>query len=189
LIAEKQIDYFNVEQYMISMIAAVARNGVIGKDNRLPWNLPADLAYFKKVTMGHAVVMGRRTFESIGRPLPGRCNIILTGDRNYHPENCIIMHSVEEVLEYGKDRDIFIIGGAKVYKSFMNHAGMLYITLIDRDFEGDAYFPEIDKSQWTVVSQTKWGKDESSGYRYRYIVYRKNSGVFDIDTPLANSLH
>lgn len=157
---------------MISMIAAVAGNGVIGKDNRLPWNLPADMAYFKKVTLGHAVVMGRKTFESIGRPLPGRRNIILTGNRNYHPENCIIMHSVEEVLEYSRDRDIFIIGGAKAYKSFMNHARMLYITLIDRDFEGDAFFPEIDKNNWAVVSQTEWEKDDINGYRYCYIVYR-----------------
>jgi len=159
---------------MISMIAAVAGNGVIGKENKLPWNLPADMAYFRKITMGHTVVMGRRTFESIGGPLPGRCNIILTGNRNYHPGNCIVMHSVEEVLEYGKDRDIFIIGGAEVYKSFMNRADMLYITLIDRDFEGDAYFPEIDKSKWTVASRTEWEKDESSGYRYCFIVYRKD---------------
>ena len=157
---------------MISMIAAVGANGVIGRNNALPWHLPADLAYFKKVTMGHAVVMGRKTFESIGKPLPGRYNIILTRDKSYRSENCIIMHTVEEILEYSRNRDVFIIGGAEVYKSFIDYADKLYITWIDESFDGDAFFPEIDENKWYIISRSEWERDASNGLRFCFMVYR-----------------
>ncbi len=158
---------------MISLIAAISKNWVIGKDGRLPWKLPADLAYFKKTTMGHPVIMGRKTFESLGKPLPGRENIVITKSRNYPPQNCLIFHSIDEAKTFCKDENSFIIGGSQTYQEFFPYAERLYITLIDEDFEGDSFFPVIEPQIWRLISQTKGERNEQNPYDYSFLVYGK----------------
>ncbi len=160
---------------MISMIWAMGRDNALGCKNRMPWYLPADFAYFKRVTIGKPVIMGRKTFESIGKPLPGRENIVITRDNSFKAEGCKIVHSFEEALDFAKDRDVFIIGGAEIYKTFMPFAHKLYITEIDREFEADAYFPEIDYSRWRLVSTEAGIKDEKNPFDYKWLVYEKNN--------------
>lgn len=155
---------------MIALIVAMGKNRVIGLNNEMPWHMPADLAYFKKVTTGHPVVMGRKTFESIGRPLPNRKNIILTTDLSYEQSECIIAHSVEEALSYGKQETIFIIGGAQIYKQFLPFADKVYITKIDGEFEGDTFFPGLGE-EWKLVSTEKHKKDDKNPYNYQFQVF------------------
>lgn len=128
---------------MISMVVAMSQNRVIGKLGKMPWNIPEDLQYFKRLTTGHTVIMGRKTFESIGRPLPNRLNVVLTQNEAYKAEGCVIVHSIEEVLEkyHKSEEELFIIGGSTLYKAFMPYATKLYITLIEKEFEGDTFFP------------------------------------------------
>jgi dihydrofolate reductase len=167
---------------MISLIVAIARNRVIGRDNRLPWRLPADMAYFKQTTMGHPVVMGRKTYESIGKPLPGRRNIILTGDPDFRAEGCEVYHSVAAILELAKSdpsEETFIIGGDSVYSAFFPFAGKLYVTLIAQDFEGDAFFPEIDPPKWRLVSQVKGETNEKNPYDYSFLIYEAVRTIFN----------
>lgn len=160
---------------MISLIVAIDKNRVIGKDNRLPWRLPADLAYFKKVTLGSTVVMGHKTFESIGKPLPGRQSCIITRDINYVMEGCSVCHSIEDVLKSYHGEEVFIIGGEQVYSAFFPYADKLYITFIDDCFEGDAFFPTIDGQEWKLVSKVKGEKDENNPYDYYFIIYERNT--------------
>lgn len=155
---------------MIALIACMDRNRLIGRGNQIPWHLPNDLKFFKQTTMGHTVVMGRKTFESIGKPLPGRHNIVLTRDRNYRAEGVEIVHSLEEVLE--REEDMFIIGGAHIYEQFMPYADKLYITRIDAEFEGDAYFPEIDTS-WQLIESQPGITDEQNPYSYTFNTYQR----------------
>ncbi len=162
---------------MISIIVATANNRVIGAGNNMPWHLPADLAYFKKTTLGHPVIMGRKTFESIGKPLPGRENVIVTSNRDYHAESCLVLHTLEEARNYCRDKDVFIIGGAQIYQEFFPYADRLYITLIDEDFSGDTYFPEIHEEKWQLISKTDGVKDEKNPYRYEFLVYEKRDGI------------
>jgi dihydrofolate reductase len=157
---------------MISLIVATGENWVIGLNNQMPWHLPADLAYFKKTTTGHAVVMGRKTFESIGRPLPNRTNIILTRDQGFQAEGCQVIHSLETALQYSQQEDLFIIGGAQVYEQFLPHASRVYLTFIDQSFTGDTFFPELN-DQWLLVSTEKHNPDEKNKYRYEFRVYDK----------------
>ncbi|MCX8129960.1 MAG: dihydrofolate reductase [Clostridia bacterium] len=156
---------------MISLILAMDKNRTIGLENKLPWRLPADLAYFKKVTMGHAVIMGRKTFESIGKPLPGRRNIIISRNNSYTAEGCTVYNSVEEVVDSVGDEDVFVIGGANIYNEFINYAQRLYITLIEETFIGDAFFPEIDSAGWKLISKEKGIKDEKNPYDYCFMLY------------------
>ncbi|QOY38014.1 type 3 dihydrofolate reductase [Anaerobacillus isosaccharinicus] len=158
---------------MISLIVATGENRVIGLNNKMPWHLPADLAYFKNTTSGHAVVMGRKTFESIGRPLPNRTNIILTRDENFQAEGCQVIHSVEEALQLGKVQDLFIIGGAEIYHQFLAQADRVYLTYIEENFEGDTFFPELT-DEWKLVSTEKHLPDEKNQYNYEFRVYEKN---------------
>ncbi|MFD3450075.1 dihydrofolate reductase [Microbacteriaceae bacterium 4G12] len=160
---------------MISLMVAMDQNRVIGRNNDLPWRLPADLAYFKRVTMGHPIVMGRKTFESIGRPLPGRENIVVTRNKEYEAAGCKVIHSLKDLLERPKQREeeLFIIGGAEIFKEALPVADRLYITHIDEVFEGDTYFPEIANEQWHIVSKEKGIKDESNPYNYYFTVYEK----------------
>lgn len=140
---------------LVSLIAAVADNGVIGKDNAIPWDLPRERRHYRDVTMGHPVIMGRRTFESIGRPLPGRTMIILTRQRDYRPEGCIVVHSLEAALAAAGNADeVFISGGAEVYAEAMPHVGRIYLTSIHAAYEGDAFFPPLPPGFHTV-STTK----------------------------------
>ena len=158
---------------MISLIVAMDKNHVIGKDNKIPWSLPADLAYFKKVTMGNTVIMGRKTFESIGRPLPGRQNVVITRNNNYTAEGCIIYNSIEDALETAGSKDVFIIGGANIYREFLPYANRLYITLIEECFLGDTYFPEINYKEWKLTSKTKGERDDKNPYNYYFLTYER----------------
>lgn len=158
---------------MISMIWAMGKNNALGCKNRMPWYLPADFVYFKRVTMGQPVIMGRKTFESLGKPLPGRTNIIITRNKDYSPEGCIVVDSVEKARELTENKNAFIIGGAEIYKAFLPIADKLYITEIDHDFEADTFFPEIDYSQWKLVSSKPGVKDEKNLYEYKFLVFER----------------
>ncbi|MBS4194428.1 dihydrofolate reductase [Lederbergia citri] len=160
---------------MISFLWAEDENGLIGKNNDLPWRLPADLKYFKETTMGHAIIMGRKTYESIGRPLPGRTNIILTRDENYQAEGCLVFHSKNELLQWieRNKSNAFVTGGAEIFRLFMEEADRLYITKIFHIFEGDTYFPALDWNKWVLKSSQKGPKDEKNPYDYEFRVYER----------------
>jgi dihydrofolate reductase len=159
---------------MISLILAMDKNRLIGKNNDLPWHLPADLKYFKEVTSGHTVIMGRKTFESIGKPLPNRTNVILTTRADFQPEGCLVFHSVEQALSaIDKEEEAFVIGGAEIYKQFIPLADKIYITVIDHPFEGDAYFPDLDESEWRMVKAEQGIKDEKNPYDYFFTVWER----------------
>ena len=163
---------------MISFIVAMDNNRVIGKDNQLPWHLPADLKFFKKTTMGHPIVMGRKTHESIGKPLPGRENIIVTRNERYHSEGCTVFHSVEELIRLdaeNTDKEIFVIGGAELFRTMFPFADRLYITQIDHEFAGDTYFPDYNESDWYLASSDKGVKDEKNPYDYFYNIYDRRA--------------
>lgn len=157
---------------MISLIVAIGENRVIGFENKMPWHLPADLAYFKKVTTSHTVIMGRKTFQSIGKPLPNRTNVILTRDIHFSANGCLVIHSVEEALEMGKDQDIFVIGGAEVYKQFLPFVDRAYITKIHESFHGDTFFPELGEN-WQLTSSEIHDPDEKNRYTYEFQVFDK----------------
>lgn len=158
----------------ISIIAALAKNRVIGKDNKLPWNLPQDLAHFHKLTMGKPVIMGQKTFESIGKHLPGRKNIILTKDNNFQPADCVVVHSIGDALTVADEAaEAMVVGGASVYAQFLPLADRLYLTLIDADIEGDAYFPEFNWSDWKEVERTENLPDKDNPYKYTFITLEK----------------
>jgi dihydrofolate reductase len=152
---------------MISIVVAMSKNRVIGIDNKLPWHLPEDLKRFKNLTTNNVVVMGRKTHLSIGKPLPKRLNVILTRNTKWHNplgDNCVVCYSVEEVLERFKYRDLFIIGGSEVYKEFLNIANRIYLTVIDKDFTGDAFFPDLP-DDWRVSNIDK-RTDEQFDYTF-----------------------
>lgn len=139
---------------IISLIAAMGRNRVIGKNNQLPWKLSADMKRFKELTLNKPVIMGRKTFESIGRPLPNRKNIVITRDKNYRADGCNVVHTAHEALKAaGGVPEAVVIGGAQIYSEFLQMANKLYLTFIDADFEGDAYFPEFGKNEWKEISR------------------------------------
>ncbi|ANB58242.1 dihydrofolate reductase [Anoxybacillus sp. B7M1] len=161
---------------MISLIVAMDHHRVIGKDNQLPWHLPADLAYFKRVTMGHPIIMGRKTFESIGRPLPGRENIIITRNHSFRPEGCTVIHSVADIQKIAAEREneeIFIIGGAELFRATLPLADRLYITKIAGQFAGDTFFPSFDEREWCLVSSQQGQKDEKNRYDFAFLVYER----------------
>ena len=160
---------------MITIIAAVANNNVLGKDNELIWHIPADLKRFKKETSGHHIIMGRKTFESLGKPLPKRINVIITRDLNYSaPDGCVLVNSLEKALEVAKnDSSPFIIGGAQIYAEGIKLADKLDITHVYHDFEGDVFFPEIDATIWEVISREDFQAGEESKYDYSFVSYRR----------------
>lgn len=161
------------ETVSVTLIAAVARNGVIGANNRLPWRLPADLAYFKRQTLGKTVLMGAATWRSLGRPLPGRHNVVLSRTMEKAPEGCDLVRSVEEALRLYGGRELMVIGGAVVYRQFLPHADRMLLTEIDADFEGDAHFPEFDRSEWKMVSRTPGVTDEINPLPHAFCVYER----------------
>jgi dihydrofolate reductase len=161
---------------MITVIAAIASNNALGKDNDLIWHLPADLKRFKKVTTGHYILMGRNTFESIGRPLPNRTTIIITRNKNYFKEGCLVANSLEQAIEMAKPAaQIFIIGGAQIYKETIakDVAVQLDITLVHHPFEADVFFPEIDTKIWEEVAREDYKADEKNEYDYSFVSYQK----------------
>jgi dihydrofolate reductase len=158
---------------MISYIVAMDECRVIGKNNQLPWHLPEDLKFFKKVTMGHPIAMGRKTHESIGRLLPGRENIIITRNVDYHCEGCTMFYSIKDFVEYCREQEeeIFVIGGAEIFKETFPHCDRLYLTHIHEKFDGDTFFPEFDFNDWELKSSEKGIKDEKNPYDYEFCVY------------------
>lgn len=139
---------------IVSLIAAMGRNRVIGKDNFLPWKLPEDMKRFKEITSGKPVIMGRKTFESIGKPLPNRLNIIITHDKNYKAEGCAVAHSLGQALKSAEgNEEAMVIGGEQIFREFLPKADRMYLTLIDCDFEGDAHFPEYNENEWKEVKR------------------------------------
>ena len=161
---------------MITIIAAIGANNELGKDNDLIWHLPADLKRFKKVTTGHTIIMGRNTFESIGKPLPNRRSIIITRNTSYKKEGCDVVHSLEDAIKLIKDQDnAFIIGGAQIYHEAIekNLVDQLDITEVHQDFNADVYFPSIDKSTWEEVSRVSFTPDEKNRYNYSFLSYKK----------------
>jgi len=163
---------------IVSSIFAVSRNGVIGKDNRIPWYLPADLKYFKKRTLGHHVIMGRKTFESIGKALPKRTNIVITRNPFYVATNCIIVNSVEEALSIAQDNgdeEAFIIGGSQIFEKALAYIDRLYLTEVDLEVDGDVFLPELDKTQWEVVFSETHQADEKNEHGYTYYTHERKA--------------
>ncbi|WP_442498170.1 dihydrofolate reductase [Methylobacter sp. sgz302048] len=160
----------------ISLIVAMASNRVIGINNQLPWHLSADLKRFRQITMGSPIVMGRKTYESIGRPLPGRTNVIISRDPFYKQEGCLVFNDIETAIEScgQKFQEIFVIGGSELYKAMLSRADALYVTLINKEFSGDAFFPEIDARHWTEVSREDIDNDPDAGFSYSFIKYEKS---------------
>lgn len=161
---------------MLSIIVAVAENNVIGKDNQLIWHLPEDLKRFKQLTTGHTIIMGRKTFESLGRVLPNRKHIILCNDMEMkvEDEKVEILKDISMLKEYiDSDEENFVIGGATIYKLLMPYAKKLYLTLIHEEFEGDVYFPEIKQEEWQVVSREKGIRNEENPFDYEYITFSR----------------
>jgi dihydrofolate reductase len=156
----------------LALIAAVAGNGVIGHNNTLPWRLPEDLKYFRRTTTGHRVVMGRKTYESVGRPLPERENVVLTRERAFAAPGCHIAHTLDEAL-CGASDTIFCIGGAEIYRLALPYAHWLYLTEIGRSFTGDAHFPAFDRNQWQERSRETHRLDGPDGFAYDFAVYER----------------
>ncbi len=165
---------------IISIIVAVAENWAIGKQNQLLWHLPADLKWFKTHTTGHAIVMGRKTFESIGKPLPNRKNVILTANKNFVEEGCEVVHSTDELLLLlKKEEEIFIIGGGDVYRSMLPKATKLYLTRVHHSFEGDVFFPSDfnQSNDWHLTSEEYHRSDEKNNYAYTFQILERISSV------------
>ncbi|MEP6608558.1 MAG: dihydrofolate reductase [Burkholderiaceae bacterium] len=158
----------------ITLIAARARNGVIGRDNRIPWKIPGEQAYFKRVTTGHTIVMGRRTWESIGRPLPARRNIVISRDRHYAAPGAEVVDSLDDALALSADDgEIFIIGGAQLYALALPRADRILLTEIDAEFEGDTFFPPFDASQWRAVSREHHHPSADRAFAYSIVDYQR----------------
>ena len=162
----------------IALIVAVSQNNVIGRDNQLPWHLPEDLQYFKSVTMGKPILMGRKTFESIGRPLPGRVNIVITRDPDWTAEGVEIVNTIDDAMAAGAvackaadSYEIMIIGGAQIYRDCLPLADVLYLTKVEAEIEGDAFFPDIDLDQWQEVSEKR--PETIDKYAYRFVILKR----------------
>lgn len=163
---------------MLSIIVAKAKNNVIGKDNKLLWHLSDDLKRFKKLTTEHTIIMGRKTFESLGRVLPNRKHIVFTQNPDFKidDENVEIVHSMLQIQEYiENDEEAFVIGGAVIYNLLMPYVKKMYVTEIDKDFDGDAFFPRIDEKKWKEVSREKGPQEEENDFKYEYVTYEKIS--------------
>ena len=161
---------------MISLIAAIGKNNELGKKNALLWNLPADMRHFRETTKGHTVIMGQKTFESIGRPLLNRRNIVVTRNDNFQAEGVEISKSLENILESFKnsEEEVFVIGGGQIYKQSINKADKLYITHVDmEDKEADTYFPEIIPIVWNEIKHNEYKKDSENPFNYTFSVYEK----------------
>jgi|TARA_B110000503_G_C6995379_1_gene349185 dihydrofolate reductase len=162
------------EKKTITLIAAAAQNDALGKDNDLIWHISEDLKRFKRLTTGHAIIMGRKTFESMPKALPNRTNIVLTKNENYKAEGAVVASTIEEALVLaGEDNQPFIIGGAQIYSLFMDHCNRIELTRVHHDFEADVFFPKIDTSKWTISKEEFISKTEDQPYNYTYITYDK----------------
>ena len=159
---------------MISIIVAIAKNGVIGDKNTLLWHLREDMIHFRTITSGHPVVMGRKTYDSIGRPLTKRTNVVITRDTELQIEGCTMAHSLTEAVEmFDSSEEVFIIGGAQIYNQAMPLADRLYLTIIDKEYEGDSSFPEIDYNSWRQISCEKFERGEAFEYPFSFITLER----------------
>lgn len=161
---------------MLSIIVAIAKNNVIGNNNELIWHIPEDLKRFKQITTGHTVIMGKRTFESIGKALPNRNNVVLAkkDETVQKGENIQIVNSLDELKKYEESQEeCFVIGGAMIYKQLMPHCKKMYITLIDREYEGDVSFPQIDNKEWKIVNKKIGSECDKVNLNYTFIEYER----------------
>ena len=158
---------------MLSIIVAIANNNVIGKDNKLIWHLPEDLKRFKRLTMNKNIIMGRKTFESLGRLLPNRKHVVISSSNNF-PKEVDVYNNIESLLSHYKDtsEELFIIGGAKIYSEFIDYATKMYLTLVDGEFDADVYFPMFDEKDWT---KTVLSEREENGLKYKHVLYEKKT--------------
>jgi dihydrofolate reductase len=156
----------------ISLIVAMAKNRVIGANNTLPWHLPADLKHFKALTMGHHMIMGRKTYESIGKPLPGRTSVVVTRSANYSMSGVIVVNSLEDAIAAcGNEEEIFVIGGAELYRQAIGLTDRIYLTEIDADISGDAHFTDFDSNLWQETGRESHTPDEKNLYSYHFVIY------------------
>ncbi len=159
---------------MILLIAAAAENNALGKENQLVWHLPDDFKRFKELTSGHHIIMGRKTFESFPKPLPNRTHVVITRQKDYAPDGCIVVNSMEEAIEIcPKNEDIYIIGGGEIYGLGMPFAAKIELTRVHDTFDADAFFPEIDSNKWDLVTQEFHSKDERHNYDFSFQTYIK----------------
>lgn len=160
---------------MVIIIAAIASNNALGKDNQLIWHLPADLKRFKSTTLGQTVVMGRKTFESLGKALPNRNNIVITRNKNFIAADVTVVHSLEQALKISQNKEkIYILGGAEIYTQAMPFADLLDLTLVHADVEADTFFPVIDQSIWKEIRREDHKKDDKNAYDYSFVTYKKS---------------
>ena len=163
---------------IFSQIAAMSRNRVIGRNNKLPWHMPDDLAYFFRITKGHHIIMGRRNYEANGKALPGRINLIVTRNQDYRAPGCIVIHSVQQALDYAKkqgEKEAFIVGGGAIYAATLPLTDRIYLTLIDAYVEGDTFFPVLDPGQWQVKFEDFHPSDERNPYNYTFYIFERKT--------------
>jgi dihydrofolate reductase len=161
---------------ILSAIVAMASNRAIGRDNKLPWHLPADLKHFKEITTGNPILMGRKTYESIGRPLPNRTNIIMTRDGSYSAKGCFVVTSIEAALQLAAEEnksEIFVIGGAEIYKQLLPRIQRIYLTVIHDDIEGDTFFPALDSAEWREVAREDFMANADNGFDYSFLILER----------------
>ena len=158
---------------IISLIAAMDKNRLIGADNAMPWHLPADFRHFKSVTMGKPIIMGRKTFESIGRPLPGRKNVVISGS-GFQAPGVVVVDSIEAALaEAAGAKEVMIIGGARLYEQMIDRADRMYLTYVDAECKGDAWFPVFNLDDWEAMSEEKFEADDNNNYGFRIVEYQR----------------
>lgn len=162
----------------ISLIAAMGRNRVIGRDGQMPWHLPDDLKYFKQKTLGHTVIMGRKTWDAMGRMLPNRRNVVVSRNADFRADGAIVVNSLDEALRHGSEgaagqQELFVIGGEQIYRMAMEKADRIYLTRIDAEFQGDAYFPEFDERHWRCVSREPHPADERHAHKFAFEVWER----------------
>ncbi len=163
---------------IVSIIVAVAQNDVIGKENQLPWHLPADMKYFRKTTSGHCIIMGRKTFEALGKPLPNRTNIIITRQEDFAVDGCIVVNQLQHAIDYARDNgesECFIIGGGDIFIQALIWTDRIYLTRIHQSFEGDTFFQSLVSTDWKEISSHKHAPDEKNKYPYTFLVYERNN--------------
>ena len=173
----------------ISLIVAHSKNRAIGIDNQIPWYLPADLKYFKKTTLGHHILMGRKSYLSIGKPLPGRTNLVLTRNPFFTANGIIVIHTIKEGIEFAKatgEKELFIIGGGEIYRQSLMLADRLYITEVDLEIEGDTFFPELNPKEWKLISEDSHEANEKNKWNFNFKIYDKKQFQPTITTETKN---
>ena len=174
---EKQFSTIEIKmprKQLLTMIAAAGKNDALGKNNDLIWHISEDLKRFKRLTSGHAIIMGRKTFESMPKALPNRTNIVLTQRKDYAPKGALVIHDIEAALELVKDdTQPFVIGGGEIYRLFMKHCDRIELTRVHHDFEADVFFPKIDLNDWKVILEEHVYASDKQPYNYTYLTYEK----------------